>query len=104
MLGISDRNARNQRSQSLEYTATGEFILYLDDDNIIYPGCLATMVGAFTSDDIGYVVCPIRYGRGIMAPPKPFCHQQIDLLNYMVRRRLVEKVWGQNSTTPPTSS
>jgi len=31
----------------------------------------------------------------IKNPQKGFVYREIDLLNYMVRRRLVEKVWGQ---------
>lgn len=84
-----------QRNYALRY-ATGEFILYLDDDNIIYPDCLRVMVGGFTSSDVGYVVSPIRYGDGLMRPSPGFKHEEIDLLNFMVRRRLVERVWGQN--------
>jgi glycosyltransferase involved in cell wall biosynthesis len=83
-----------QRNYALKY-ATGEFVLYLDDDNIIYPQCLETMVKGFTADAVGYVVCPIHYGDGIMAPGESFRHEEIDLLNFMVRRKLVLKVWGQ---------
>src|SRR5688572_3726442 len=50
-----------QKNYGLRY-ATGEFVLYFDDDNIIYPHCLETMVRGFSSDDIGYVICPIRFG------------------------------------------
>jgi glycosyltransferase involved in cell wall biosynthesis len=84
-----------QRNYALRY-ATGEFVLYLDDDNVIYPDCLRVMVNGFTSDDVGYVVSPIRYGEGEMRPAPGFTHEEVDLLNYMVRRRLVERVWGQN--------
>lgn len=84
-----------QRNYALKY-ATGEFIIYLDDDNIIYDNCLSSMVGQFTSDNIGYVIGPILYGNNIMSPKYPFRWGKIDLLNYMVRRKLVEKLWGQN--------
>ena len=83
-----------QRNYALKY-ATGEYVLYLDDDNIIYEHCLRTMTDGFTSDDIGYVICPIKYVNTIKNPQKGFVYREIDLLNYMVRRRLVEKVWGQ---------
>jgi cellulose synthase/poly-beta-1,6-N-acetylglucosamine synthase-like glycosyltransferase len=76
--------------------ASGEFVLYLDDDNIIYPNCLETMVAGFSGPDVGYVVCPIHYGTGVMRPTPLFKHEEIDLLNYMVRRPLVERVWGQS--------
>jgi glycosyltransferase involved in cell wall biosynthesis len=84
-----------QRNKALLY-ATGEFILYLDDDNLIEPHCLETMVAGFESDDIGYVVAPIRYGKGLKEPKPGFRYREIDLLNYMVRRRLVERVGGQS--------
>ena len=83
-----------QRNYALR-NATGEYVLYLDDDNIIDNNCLATMTSGFTSDDIGYVICPIRYGNIIKNPRPGFRYREIDLLNYMVRRKLVERVWGQ---------
>ena len=83
-----------QRNAALRH-ATGEYVLYLDDDNVIYPACLETMVGGFAGEDVGYVVCPIHYGTGVMSPTPSFRHEEIDLLNYMVRRSLVERVWGQ---------
>jgi len=76
--------------------ATGEFVLYLDDDNVIYPNCLRTMVAGFTSDDVGFVVCPIHYGNGVKRQTTSLKFREIDLLNYMVRRRLVEQAWGQS--------
>jgi glycosyltransferase involved in cell wall biosynthesis len=83
-----------QRNYALKH-ATGEFVLYLDDDNIIYPHCLQTMVAGFDSEQIGFVVSPIHYGDTIKDPQPGFAYREIDLLNYMVRRRLVEKVGGQ---------
>jgi glycosyltransferase involved in cell wall biosynthesis len=83
-----------QRNYALRF-ATGEFILYLDDDNVIYPHCLATMVGGF-APETGYVVCGIHYGpeRKVLQPEPGFRVQQIDTLNFMVRRELVERVGG----------
>lgn len=83
-----------QRNYALKY-ATGEYVLYLDDDNIIYENCLRTMFGGFTSDEIGYVICPIKYVDTIKNPKEGFVYREIDLLNYMVKRKLVERVWGQ---------
>ena len=91
-----------QKNYGLKY-ATGEFVLFFDDDNIIYPHCLQTMVSGFSSDDIGYVICPIKYGerrrgdRDVITEkrPKPgFRYTEIDQLNYMIRRRLIEQAWG----------
>lgn len=83
-----------QRNVALLY-ATGELMIFLDDDNIIYPHCLQTMVQGFGSPSVGYVVCPIRYGDTVKRPGPGFRYREIDLLNYMVRRTLVETVWGQ---------
>jgi glycosyltransferase involved in cell wall biosynthesis len=86
-----------QRNYALRF-ATGEYLLYLDDDNVIYPDCLSSMVAGFVDDDIGYVIAPIRYGDSdnILKPTPPFRFGEIDLLNFMVRRRLAERAWGQN--------
>jgi cellulose synthase/poly-beta-1,6-N-acetylglucosamine synthase-like glycosyltransferase len=87
----------HQRNSALKF-ATGELVLFLDDDNVLYPNCLETMVRAFSSPEIGYVVCPVRFGEsGILAPRPSFGAAEIDLLNYMVRRPLVERVWGQGA-------
>lgn len=83
-----------QRNYALKH-ATGEFVLYLDDDNVIYPHCLQTMTAGFSSADIGYVVCPIDYGDTVKSPGPGFKYREIDLLNYMVRRGMVERVGGQ---------
>jgi glycosyltransferase involved in cell wall biosynthesis len=85
-----------QRNLALTY-ATGEFVLYLDDDNIIYPNCLEDMTRGFSSTEVGYVVCPIRYGEGFVRPRPGFGHEEIDLLNFMIRRQLVVRAGGQNS-------
>ena len=61
-----------QRNFALQY-ATGEFVLYLDDDNVLYPDALAVMVKGFTAPDIGYVVCPIRYRARVLRPPRELC-------------------------------
>lgn len=84
-----------QRNVALNF-ASGEYILYLDDDNIIYEDCLSRMVQGFSGEDIGYVIAPIRYGDGVMVPKLPFRWGEVDLLNFMVRRDLVEKAWGQS--------
>jgi glycosyltransferase involved in cell wall biosynthesis len=84
-----------QRNYALRF-ATGEYILYLDDDNIIYRECLSAMIAGFVDDSTGHVIAPIQYGDIIMSPTPPFRFGEIDLLNYMVRRPLVERVWGQN--------
>lgn len=83
-----------QRNYALRH-ATGEFVLYLDDDNVIYPHCLESMVSGFDTEQTGFVISPIHYGDTIKAPQPGFAYREIDLLNYMVRRRLVERVGGQ---------
>ncbi len=84
-----------QRNFALNY-ATGEFLIYLDDDNILYANALSSMVSGFSSNDIGYVIGPILYGKNIVNPKYPFKWGKIDLLNYMLRRDIVERVWGQS--------
>jgi cellulose synthase/poly-beta-1,6-N-acetylglucosamine synthase-like glycosyltransferase len=74
----------------------GDYVLYLDDDNILEENCLEIMVNGFSSEEVGYVICPIKYGNTIMNPRPGFKHREVDLLNYMVRRKLIENVWGQN--------
>jgi glycosyltransferase involved in cell wall biosynthesis len=83
-----------QRNYALKYS-TGEYILYLDDDNILYKNSLSIMLSGFTSEEVGFVVCPIKYVDTVKDPGKEFKYREIDLLNYMVRRKLVERVWGQ---------
>jgi glycosyltransferase involved in cell wall biosynthesis len=83
-----------QRNCALKH-ATGEFVLYLDDDNVIYPHCLDTMVAGFSSPETRHVAFPIGHGDTAKAPWPVFKYREIDLLNYMVRRRLVVKAWGQ---------
>lgn len=83
-----------QRNCALR-SAEGEFLMFLDDDNVIDPHCLATMVGGFDDPDVGFVVCPVRYGtNGIMRPRPDFKVQEIDTLNVMVRRELMVRVGG----------
>lgn len=84
-----------QRNYALKF-ATGEFILYLDDDNILFRDCLKKMITGFHNEEIGYVLAPILYGKNKLYPKYPFELGKIDLLNYMVRRRLIEKANGQD--------
>jgi glycosyltransferase involved in cell wall biosynthesis len=84
-----------QRNYALRF-ATGEYVLYLDDDNIIYPECLASMTAGFVDSEVGYVIAPIRYGGGTMRPAPPVRFGEIDLLNYMLRTRFAVRVGGQN--------
>jgi len=84
-----------QRNYALKH-ANGEYVLYLDDDNILFADGLKNMVEAFSPNEIGYVIAPIIYGNDMMNPDLDFMHGEIDLLNFMIKRNLVEKVGGQN--------
>ncbi len=84
-----------QRNYALIH-ASGEYVLYLDDDNVIFKDALKHMIEGFTSDDIDYVIAPIQYGERVMKPTFDFKHGDIDLLNYMLRRKTVIKIGGQN--------
>jgi glycosyltransferase involved in cell wall biosynthesis len=107
VLGIGDERVRYDYTWPLHVSgnyqrnigllhASGEYVLYLDDDNILYPDALKELVAGFQSQDIGYVLAPIRYGEEILDPPYPFEYEKMDALNYMVRRDLVHQIRGQN--------
>ena len=65
-------NGNLQRNLALKY-ASGEYVLFLDDDNIIYRNYIEKMINGFVDEGIGYVICRIRYdGKGILDPRPPF--------------------------------
>ena len=70
--------------------------MYLDDDNVLFQDALKNMVAGFTSDETDYVIAPILYGDSVMKPTFDFKHGEIDLLNYMIKKKTVVKVGGQN--------
>jgi glycosyltransferase involved in cell wall biosynthesis len=83
-----------QRNHGFKY-ATGEFVLFFDDDNLIYPDYLSEMLSKFNSKKIGYVICQIEnHETGTLKPSLPFRMQEIDTLNFLIRRDLIEKVGG----------
>ncbi|MBD3248792.1 glycosyltransferase [Candidatus Woesearchaeota archaeon] len=83
-----------QRNVGLK-NAKGKFILFFDDDNLIYENYLKEMIMKFDADDIGYVICNIKYdNRIILAPKLPFIKCKVDTLNYMIRKDLIDKVGG----------
>ncbi|WP_313772480.1 glycosyltransferase family A protein [Candidatus Regnicoccus frigidus] len=74
----------------------GEFLLFLDDDNVIYPEALDQMVTGFDSENIDLVFCPINYDHvkhgvqsQILMPSPGFTVGEVDSLNAMIRRDLV---------------
>ena len=83
-----------QRNLALKF-ASGKYVFCVDDDNIIYSDYIEKMVNSFVSEDIGYVICQIKYdGIGILYPQLPFQLNKIDMLNYMVRTSLARRVKG----------
>ncbi len=102
--------------------ARGEYLVFLDDDNVLYPDALATMLTGFGSRDVGLVFCPIDYDHAkhgvhgqVLMPPEGFARGEVDSLNAMICRSLVVRCgcWGDSyfadfdllhkaSTTAPT--
>lgn len=87
------------------FRARGEFLLFLDDDNILYPEALSTMVQGFSSPELGLVLCPIDYDHTkhgvhgqVLMPSEGFQRGEIDSLNAMMRRPLAVhcRGWGDS--------
>lgn len=87
------------------FQARGEYLVFLDDDNILYPEALATMLTGFGNGDVDLVFCPIDYDhakhgvRGqVLMPPEDFHRGEVDSLNAMIRRSLVVRCrgWGDS--------
>lgn len=68
-----------------------EFLLYLDDDNILYPAAISQFRGGFTDTGIGYVICPIDYGEQVMMPTPELRLMEVDTLNFMIRRAALKQ-------------
>lgn len=84
----------SQRNWGLRF-ARGQYLMCLDDDNLIYDQYLERMFTAFDSEKIGYVVCQINYlGGKILSPKLPLESSSIDHLNFMIKTALVRKVGG----------
>lgn len=76
----------------------GDIVVQLDDDNLMYPHYLETMVEVFERDpDLAYVVCWIdRQGNTPLRPTLPPRYMTIDHLNFAIRREAIERAagWG----------
>jgi glycosyltransferase involved in cell wall biosynthesis len=87
------------------FRSRGEFLLFLDDDNILYPDALTTMLQGFSSAEVGLVLCPIDYDHAkhdvhgqVLMPAEGFQRGEIDSLNAMMRRSLAVQCrgWGDS--------
>ena len=87
------------------FHARGEYLVFLDDDNVLYPEALATMLSGFTSGDVGLVLCPIDYDHSkhgvvgqVLIPHDGFSRGEVDSLNAMICRSLAVKCrgWGDS--------
>ena len=93
-----------QRNVGIFY-ARGEYLVFLDDDNVLYPDALATMLSGFSSGKVDLVFCPIDYDHAkhgvlgqVLMPREGFVRGEVDSLNAMIRRSLVVKCrgWGDS--------
>ena len=87
------------------FHARGEYLVFLDDDNVLYPEALATMLSGFSTGDVGLVFCPIDYDHikhgvvgQVLMPYEGFNRGEVDSLNAMIRRSLAVKCrgWGDS--------
>lgn len=97
------------RQFSLQYT-NGNFIVFLDDDNLIYPHFFEKMLAPLSDTKIetGFAVCKILHlgplPKHLGNPPKvlsgiPVRVKNIDSLQVMVKKRALFKIggWDQKS-------
>lgn len=87
------------------FQARGEYLVFLDDDNVLYPEALTTMIAGFGTGDVELVFCPIHYDHAkhgvhgqVLMPHKGFQRGEVDSLNAMIRRSLVVQCrgWGDS--------
>lgn len=87
------------------FNARGEYLVFLDDDNILYPDALSTMLAGFGNGDVDLVFCPIDYDHAkhgvhgqVLMPREGFIRGEVDSLNAMIRRSLAVQCrgWGDS--------
>ena len=87
------------------FHSSGEYLVFLDDDNVLYPEALATMLSGFSSGDVGLVLCPIDYDHSkhgvvgqVLIPHDGFSRGEVDSLNAMICRSLAVQCrgWGDS--------
>jgi cellulose synthase/poly-beta-1,6-N-acetylglucosamine synthase-like glycosyltransferase len=83
------------------FQARGEYLVFLDDDNILYPQALSSMLTGFASGDVGLVFCPIDYDHAkhgvhgqVLMPKQGFACGEVDSLNAMLKRTLAVRCGG----------
>jgi glycosyltransferase involved in cell wall biosynthesis len=87
------------------FQARGEYLVFLDDDNVLYPEALASMTAGFSGRDVDLVFCPIHYDHAkhgvhgqLLMPQEGFQRGEVDSLNAMIRRSLAVQCrgWGDS--------
>lgn len=87
-----------QRNVALAH-ARGDFMIFLDDDNVILPHALATLIAGFDEPGIGFVIGPVAFDEQTVLLPRPdFGLGEVDTLNFMIRRHLFALVGGWRNT------
>jgi len=93
----------NSARKKMIEEARGEYVMFLDDDNVILPTYLAQMAHVLDEDEeIGFVVCRVMHfgplnEKELGKPPivlegEPVKLYHIDPLQVMVRTELMQKV------------
>jgi glycosyltransferase involved in cell wall biosynthesis len=100
-------NYGNSPRQFALQHARGDFLVFLDDDNLLYPHYLEKMFAALcnTPPDIGFSVCKILHlgplPKSLGVPPKvltgiPVKIKNIDTLQVMVKKKHLLSIGGWN--------
>ena len=81
--------------------ARGEWLLFLDDDNILYPHAVESVCLILDKNpDINWILVPIDYDSDrhdihtVLAPSPPLILGKVDTLNLIVRRQHALRVGG----------
>lgn len=81
--------------------ASGEWLIFLDDDNILYPHAVDSICQILDRQpDLNWILMPIRYDSDrhdihtLLAPSPPLLLGQVDTLNLIVRRQHALRVGG----------
>ena len=81
--------------------ARGEYLLFLDDDNVLYSHAIQTIAQLLDQNpEANWILVPIDYDshrhniHTVLAPALPLLLGQVDSLNLVVKRQLALKVGG----------
>jgi len=81
--------------------ASGEYLLFLDDDNVLYPHAIQLITQILDQKpDLNWILLPIDYDSSrhdihtVLAPSPPLLLGQVDSLNLVVRRQHALRMGG----------